>query len=72
VKMPIADWLPHPPPLYIIIGFGLIETVSKFKAKHDELFCCQPFSNPIVMITIIFPKKPNRKKNDCRDTVNAS
>ena len=23
VKMPIADWLPYPPPLYINIGFGL-------------------------------------------------
>ena len=22
VKMPIADWLPYPPPLYINIGFG--------------------------------------------------
>ena len=23
VKMPIVDWLPNPPPLYINIGFGL-------------------------------------------------
>ena len=23
VKMPIADWLPYPSPLYINIGFGL-------------------------------------------------
>ena len=23
VKMPIADWLPYPPPLYINIGFEL-------------------------------------------------
>ena len=23
VKIPIADWLPYPPPLYINIGFGL-------------------------------------------------
>jgi len=23
VKIPIADWLPYPPPVYINIGFGL-------------------------------------------------
>ena len=23
VKMPIADWLPYPPPLYTNIGYGL-------------------------------------------------
>ena len=26
VIMRIADWLPYPPPLYINIGFGLIES----------------------------------------------
>ena len=29
--MPIADWLPYPPSLYINIGFGL----SLFSAKLD-------------------------------------
>ena len=27
VKMPIADWLRYPPPLYINIGFGLRDRV---------------------------------------------
>ena len=27
--MPIADWLPYPPPLYINIGFGLSNVENK-------------------------------------------
>ena len=31
VKIPIADWLPYPPPLYINIGFGLRDSKSPAK-----------------------------------------
>ena len=37
VKMPIADWLSYPPPLYINIGFGLSISV-KFEISAWKQF----------------------------------
>ena len=43
VKMPIADWLSYPPPLYINIGFGLriiydeLTSIGRLLAKHQLL-----------------------------------
>ena len=38
VKMPIADWLSNPPPLYINIGFGLRLTFLKWVLPAGSVF----------------------------------
>merc|ERR1711953_1249550 len=36
--MPIADWLPYPPPLYINIGFGLRSLISILGVIHAGIY----------------------------------
>ena len=36
MKIPIADWLSYPPPLYIYIGFGLSSFFTSDKPVHGE------------------------------------
>ena len=42
VKMPIADWLPYSPPLYINIGFGLSDS-AQLTINHIYLDTNQHF-----------------------------
>ena len=47
VKMPITDWLPYPPPLYINIGFGL----SYSLVRNFNIWGNKNHSNQYVLLT---------------------